>query len=384
MKILFINPWEGIIGPNVGMQQLVDESLHRGHEIHIITRVLDSITGEYTKKGVVFHRLEKIRVTPRQKDPIKLLREVFTDYLAYRKACRVAESIVPDVVCINGENMLFAPRVAKYVKSPSVTILRGARFLELGFAAKLFFSIQSRWVDNYIGVSRHVCDGLAGLGISAQKIQMVYNGVDMSRYKPESGNDKFRSDHNISPNHKIIGTVCHLVPRKGIHHLIEGLGILKKTYSGFVCLIAGPEHKGHEAYTENLHQRISDLNLKDNVKLLGQRDDVDIILKQVDVFVHPSETESFGRVIAEAMACGKPCIGFDVGAVPELIEDQKTGYIVKPYDTETLAQCISILLQDEQLCKEFGQAAYEKAVKCYDLKTNIAATMDVIERAHKK
>ncbi len=99
----------------------------------------------------------------------------------------------------------------------------------------------------------------------------------------------------------------------------------------------------------------------------------------MDVVVHPSESESFGRSIAEAMACGKPVIGFAVGAVPELVLDGQTGIVVRPFDTAALAAAIERLLIDESRRQQMGAAGRQRARELYDLKRNVGAAISLLE-----
>ncbi|MDY7011396.1 MAG: glycosyltransferase family 4 protein, partial [Planctomycetota bacterium] len=131
---------------------------------------------------------------------------------------------------------------------------------------------------------------------------------------------------------------------------------------------------------KQLRRQAADLGIADRVIFAGRRTDIPDLLRLVDVLVHPSETESFGRTIAEAMACEKPVVGFRVGAVGELISDGQTGILIEPFDTEAMAEATVRLLKDENLRRLMGEAGRERALRLYDLKTNIAAMVDVIEQ----
>ena len=132
-------------------------------------------------------------------------------------------------------------------------------------------------------------------------------------------------------------------------------------------------------YARGLQDAAERLSVMDRLRFCGYREDVPELLACMDVVVHPSETESFGRAIAEAMACGKPVVGFDVGAVGELIDDGRTGILVPPFDPDGLARAVVRLLRDDALRAGMGRAAREKALRCYDVRRTIGAAIDVLE-----
>ena len=358
-RLVIINPWQGIIGPNIGFLQLVEEGIRRNHEIHALCPGQDEIAARAQSAGATLHINRQLALTPRDTSPKSIAGHLSIAANQIRGTLQIIRQVRPDVVCVNSENVLFAPLVARFTNVPSAIYVRGARFSQLGTIAKIYFGFQKISKSIYIAVSRHVGDSLIQCGISQSLIEVIPNGVDTNRFHPVPADAMFKRELNIPATHKVIGTISHLTPRKGVHHLVEIMALLKDRLPEAICLIAGSRHD--PAYAGNLENRISACGLSGRVRLIGEQKDVPRFLSCIDIMIHPSETESFGRVIVESMAMGKPVVGFDVGAVSELIQHEKTGFIARPFNYEHVAQYAEKLLQNPALCSWMGQQAIIRA-----------------------
>lgn len=314
--ILFVNPWQGVIGPNVGMGQLAREALSRGHAVHIVLRECDEAAEALLHSGAQLHVMQGLELTPRSVRLLSLGKHLLRTWAASRRVAALARRIAADVICINSENMLLMPRAGRLAERRVMVVVRGIRFMELGLAGRAYFGLQKRWVDRYLAVSNSVRDGLLGMGVADGRISVVCNGVDTQVFAPGPPDAAKAGQLGIPPGHSVVAAVSHLVARKGMHHLIEALGHVMRGRPQTTCLIVGGVlDEESRPYADALKKRAAELGIADRVRFLGSRNDVADIFRLGDVVVHPSETESFGRTIAEAMACGKPVVGFRVGAV---------------------------------------------------------------------
>ena len=376
--ILIINPWQGIIGPNIGFGQLVEESLRRKIEVHVLCRERDDMAARAESMGARLHIDKALSLTPRDLNAKSIPLHLQIAANQIRCTYRVATQVRPDAICINAENILFAPLASRIAGVPCAVYVRGARFIELKHLGRIYFSLQRAAHPTYLAVSQHVADGLAQLGVPVEKIEVVPNGVNLNRFHPIPADHTLKNELGVPSNHRLIGTICHLTPRKGVHHLIEIMALLKNRIENLTCLVVGGVHDA--SYATTLQQRIDQCGLHDRMKLLGQRTDTSRILSCLELLVHPSETESFGRTIAEAMAMAKPVVGFDVGAVPELIQHGECGFVAKPFDYPQAAQFIERILKDATMLESMGQHALRRATEHYNLSTNIARAVDILER----
>jgi glycosyltransferase involved in cell wall biosynthesis len=152
--------------------------------------------------------------------------------------------------------------------------------------------------------------------------------------------------------------VGRLASNKGLLNLIESVPKVLSQFPKTTFVLVGED----EGLRDKLVNRAAELGISDSVIFTGHITDNDLFMSAFtacDVFVLPSEYEAFGLVLLEAGACKKPCVATKVGGVPEVIEDGKTGLLVDYDDVASLANAITLLLEDESKRKQMGKAARE-------------------------
>jgi glycosyltransferase involved in cell wall biosynthesis/O-antigen/teichoic acid export membrane protein len=159
----------------------------------------------------------------------------------------------------------------------------------------------------------------------------------------------------------VVGLVARLSPEKGVDVLFRALTELP----GVTTVVAG-----EGPARGDLELLAGELGLSDRVRFLGWRDDVDALLRSVDVLALPSRSESAPIAIVEAMLCGIPAVASDVGGVSELVLDGETGYLVPPDDPHALAAALRRLLDDPELRARLGARGREIAEERYDPATS--------------
>jgi glycosyltransferase involved in cell wall biosynthesis len=143
--------------------------------------------------------------------------------------------------------------------------------------------------------------------------------------------------------------VGRLVEFKGQEFLLEALARLRPSFPQARLLVVGDGPR--RAFLE---QRARDLNVTDEVRFTGHREDVPDLLAAMEVFVLPSLAEDFGRVLLEAMAMQRPVVATAAGGAPEIVEDKVTGLLVPPANGAALAEAISALLADPARARAMG------------------------------
>jgi glycosyltransferase involved in cell wall biosynthesis len=375
--VLLVNPWWGLAGPSIGLRQIAVEGKRRGHDLHLLVPAQDAqLLGQI---GGTLHVARQLSVTPRSSNPFKLGRHLLAASRESAEIAALARRVGAQLVCINSENMLLQPWAARLARAASVVIVRGLRFAELGAVGRGYFAVQRGARATYIAVSHTVRRALLELGVDSERVVTIYNGVDLEQFAPGPADPELRRELDIVPDHAVVGTICHLVPRKGAHHLIEIMGHLVQRTPAVTCLLVGTDRGERPEYLRQLQERIDACNVRENVRLLGSREDIPALLRQLDILIHPSETESFGRTIAEAMATGLPVVGFRVGAVPELIDDRRTGYVVPAFQCADAAEVVAGLLADPRRRRDLGSRARAKAEREYDLRTSVDRIWTLLE-----
>lgn len=183
-------------------------------------------------------------------------------------------------------------------------------------------ALLSSWVPSkIICCANKAQDVHAEIGYSARKLRVIPNGYDLSRFRSDAAaGAEVRAELGLGSNNFIIGNVGRFDPLKDHSNLLEALARVAECRIPFRCLLVG---KGLSPDNVGLVKHIGALDLQDNVVLVGQRSDVPAIMSALDLHVLSSLSEGFPNVLAEAMACGTPCVSTDVGDALEILGDQE-------------------------------------------------------------
>lgn len=182
----------------------------------------------------------------------------------------------------------------------------------------------------------------AELGYDRARMRVVPNGYDLSVFQPDPvAGLQLRQELALSPSEPLIGFVARFDPYKDHETLLRSLAVLNDKGDCPQCLLIGT---GMETTNTVLVDKISDLGLNTCVHLLGRRNDIPTVMNALDLHVMSSMSEGFPNVLAEAMACGTPCVSTDVGDAASIIGG--TGTVVSRRDPQALAGAITDLLAE--------------------------------------
>jgi glycosyltransferase involved in cell wall biosynthesis len=209
------------------------------------------------------------------------------------------------------------------------------------------------FTDRLIAVSEPTIQkGLAYRICREEKFALIYNGIDLEKFRRQVDEQKVRSNLGLDSDCKIVGMIARLDMQKNPLDFIRAAAIVLKDYPKVQFLIAGDGSLRREC--ENL---IRELNLQGRFFLLGYRSDVDQIMPMLTLTVLSSLWEGLPVVFQEAMSAGKPIVANDVDGARDVVIDGETGYLVTPHAPEEMAHRILHLLQDEEKCAQMGIVA---------------------------
>ncbi len=243
---------------------------------------------------------------------------------------------------------------------PVVTTLHGTDITLVGkdltYKPVVTFSINQS--DGVTAVSHDLKEDTYKHFDITKDIRVIHNFVDMNRFKLKV-KDHFKKA--IAPNNERI--IVHTSNFRKVKRTQDVIAIfekiLKKVPAKLLMVGDGPER----AYCEQLCR---DLKICDHVRFLGKQDAVEEILSVADLFIMPSESESFGLAALEAMACKVPIITSNVGGLPELNVDGVTGFMDNVGDVEAMAHHAIAILEDDERLANFKENALTRA-KEFDL-----------------
>ncbi len=195
-------------------------------------------------------------------------------------------------------------------------------------------------------------------------VEVVYNGFEVELYSAEVETQTLRAEIGLEGQF-VVGQFSRLSQWKGQHVLLEALQYCDPNIN---AIFVGDALFGEQDYVEQLQQQVERLGLRDRVKFLGFRTDVIPLMKLCDVIAHTSiAAEPFGRVIVEAMLCGKPTIAAKAGAASELIEPGVTGWLTSPDQPEELVLAIEHCRQFPIEASQIANTAQQRASQKFQL-----------------
>ena len=211
------------------------------------------------------------------------------------------------------------------------------------------------------------------------KINLVYHGVDLSRFRYRTPSYAFHDDDAPAS----ILSVGRLVPKKGLDDLIEACAQLKDMGVAFRCRIVG-----EGPLRAALEAAIATRGLDGQVKLEGAmtQDKLVELFNAADLFVlsprimDDGDRDGIPNVIVEAAATGVPIVTTAISGIPELIEDGRTGLLVPSNDPQALALAMSRLLEDDSLGREMAAAVRARLEQCFDCGRNTGALRTLMMR----
>lgn len=253
-----------------------------------------------------------------------------------------------------------ATLLGKWFKVPVTITLRGTEVplaKMQGRRVRMLKAISS--ATRIFSVADSLKQHVVGLGADADKIRVVGNGVDITKFYPLEKRTQ-RHALKLPENAKVLISVGGLVERKGFHRVIEILPVLVKQYPELIYLVVGGESAEGNIKAQLLEQ-VEELNLEKHVRFLGalSSEELKKPLSSADVFVLATANEGWANVFLEAMACGLPVITTDVGGNSEVVSKSILGSIVPFGDKEALANALSQALQKQWDNKAIIQYAKE-------------------------
>jgi N-acetyl-alpha-D-glucosaminyl L-malate synthase BshA len=337
----------GVIATELGLQLA-----RHGHEVHFITHSLPYRLRGY-EDNVYFHQVDVTSYPVFEYPPYVLS-------LAARMA-EVAKSYELDLFhvhyAIPHATCAFLAREMLGRHIPIVTTLHGTDITLVGQEPSYFeitkFSIQKS--DRLTAVSEFLRDRTCKSFGRDLAIDVIPNFVDPRRFRP--GASASRLEHLSPQGEPILMHASNFRPIKNVDHVIKVFArVVKEVPARLVLIGDGPERVGAERWVKRLH-------LEDRVLFLGNQEHIEELLPCADVFLLPSDSESFGLVALEAMSSGVPVIATSVGGPREFVEDGCTGYCARPHDLARMARVAIRILKTPSLARSIQRNARATAVR---------------------
>lgn len=215
----------------------------------------------------------------------------------------------------------------------------------------------------------------------SEKIHVVHNGIDLQQFDATLDKRPFCEQYHIPAEAPVVGMVGRLRPWKGQTTFLHMAAHLKQVQPDcHFVIVGGNTFDVQDDYPQQLKQLTTQLQLNESVTFTGPLIDVQPALAAMDIFIHPGEPEPFGLVNIEAMAMQKPVIAFAHGALPEIVVDGETGFLIPPYDLAAMATQITTLLKDENLKIRLGQNGRKRIETHFTIQQTVAKITKIYEQ----
>ena len=328
-RILFLVPRMNIGGAETYVYTAAKELRARGYEVFLASgggRLADKLKAAGVRTFFV---------------PVRQSR-----FLSVWRVSSIVKKYHIDIIHANsGAAGIIAARVKRNTSVPVVYTAHGI----LGNMEKEYVIDQ---LDQIICVSEYVRQDSIARGFHEDHLLVRYSGIDTERFTAnEEERIRLRKEFGFDKDTLVLAMVSRIknLEHKGHGHLLSKLDKYGRK-ENWKLLVIG---KGNGLPL--LKTKIRAMHLSDKILCLGHRTDVEHLLNAVDLTVLPSHFETFGLVLAEGMAMGKPAIAFSVGGTPEIVKDGETGFLVEKDNEKELYERIKQLDSDRSLLKQFSE-----------------------------
>ncbi|MCG1014014.1 MULTISPECIES: N-acetyl-alpha-D-glucosaminyl L-malate synthase BshA [Bacillus amyloliquefaciens group] len=338
--------------PSVGGSGIIATELgkllaEKGHQVHFITSSIPFRLNTY-HPNIHFHEVEVNQYAVFKYPPYDLTLASKIAEVAARENLDIihAHYALPHAVCAYLAKQMLKRDIG------IVTTLHGTDITVLGYDPSLKdlirFAIEAS--DRVTAVSTALAGETYDLIKPDKKIETIYNFIDERVYLKKN-TESIKEKHGILPDEKVVIHVSNFRKVKRVKDVIRVFrNIAAKTKAKLLLVGDGPEKCV-------AWQLVEKYGLQDQVLLLGNQDRVEELYSISDLKLLLSEKESFGLVLLEAMACGVPCIGTNIGGIPEVIKDQVSGFLVEVGDIQAASEKALAVLEDKQLSKRLTDHA---------------------------
>jgi len=245
------------------------------------------------------------------------------------------------------------------------------------FSHHLLYRLGSNWVDGLVAVSADVKTSILETmkGIPADKISVILNCVDVSRYGKDANRVTLRSSLGFGETDHLMALVATFKRQKGHKVLIEAAASLIPDFPHLHILFIGDGD-----LRDALQDQVREMNLEENVHFLGLREDIPDILAASDSFVLPSLWEGLPMALIEAMASSLPIVATDVSGTRQVMVPGETGILVVPGSARELTRAITELMTDPARAQAMGRQAYQRVENLFSAQKQAREYISLFEQ----
>jgi glycosyltransferase involved in cell wall biosynthesis len=232
-----------------------------------------------------------------------------------------------------------------------------------------------RAAEKIVAVSECVSSALAHSGIEPGKIAVIPDGVPLENSVSQADRERARQTFGIEPDVLVIGSVGALTPDKGQEILIRAFARIRLRFPDCQLLLPGDG-----PCRAKLAAVVQDLDLDGAVHFPGFVEDVGRVYAAIDLFAFLAQAEALGTSLLIAMSYGLPIVAAARGGIPEVVEHEKNGLLLKDSTPEAVASAVERLLEDRKAAAHLGSAAKETIHSRFSREIMVSQTLKLYEQ----
>lgn len=327
--------------------------IRKGHEVVLVTGPSPGREGKLlTNSDFPDFEILELPELVRELNPLK-------DYIAYRKLKKIFKERQFDVVHTHSSKAGVIGRAAAWkAKVPFVAhTVHGQAFHRYEKPWKNFLYIHAeRWAakrcHKIYAVAQAMIDQCVDAKVAPrEKYKVVYSGMDIEKFLNAKPEPELREKLGIPPDARVIGTVARLFPLKGYEYFLPFAHSVANVCPEIHFLVVGDG-----PMRDKMDEKIANMGLEGHFHFAGlvPPDEVYRYIALMDILVHLSLREGLPRCVVQALASGKPALGFQLDGTPEVIIDGETGYCAQAKDTKTVIASALHILSNPELAARMG------------------------------
>lgn len=350
MKIIYLITGLGMGGAERVVVDLADEMTNLGNKVVIVYLTGEVITRPNNSDIEIIHLN---------------LNNIFQLYKASKNYRNIVRNFKPDVIHAHMIHANIFARLNRIGCPVPKLICTAHNSNEGGLLRMKGYKFTNFLSDYNTNVSSEATEALISKGaFTSGNLKTIYNGIDLKKFNQNYSCDK--------EGKTVFLTVGRFNKQKDYPNLLRAVYLFKKEYlDDFVFYVVGDGE-----LKDQIVDLISELDLCDNIKLLGRRSDIPLLMNKADYFVLASEYEGFGLVVAEAMACGTFVIATDSGGVAEVMGE--TGILVPPKNSQLLSEALleATSLSEEKI-KKNKTLASNRVIDQFSLQSSVTKWLEI-------
>lgn len=394
MKIcIFTETYYPVIGGGETQARLLADGLiASGHSVIVLTRRSDASLKKYERYGEV----NVYRLAPAGSGQLKKWGLLFSSLPMLLQLRHQY-----DLIFVSGYRIvgLMAVLIGELLRKPVVLKAdsqgeMSGDFFESGLK-KLGMSHRSLLFKSFIGfrntilkkasafsaISPEIASEWISSGIPSNKVHLIPNSVDTSRFIPVGADQKslLRRKLNLPRNATIAIYTGRLVSYKGLPLLLKVWDQIRRRHPDVMLILAGTGGLDIHNCEHELQEYVSANGLQQHVMFTGAVQNIPEYLQASNVFAFPTENDAFPSSVVEAMACGLPVVTTPVGAIKTIIANQENGLLVEPAHEQKLFEALHVLICDPVLSARLGQAGMQTVLDRYSSEAATAKYLALFE-----